>query len=186
MCTWPRATSAEPGPGGLPHCAEPEELGERPGRQDARAYQLRHGARMTRSAGWCPGPGTPDPAGLKGPASGIPGPLAFPPSLPGEKGKDHCPSSEMGTAAWHEPTETELLTPHFLESQGLHSYVLPGPQVPLTTVHPPLLACRRSPPAVRPLRPAPPPGLQSLPCTKEVPHPRIRETRAPQDRKALC
>lgn len=78
MCTWPRATSAEPGPGGLPHCAEPEELGERPGRQDARAYQLRHGARMTRSAGWCPGPGTPDPAGLKGPASGIPGPLAFP------------------------------------------------------------------------------------------------------------
>lgn len=35
MSTLPRTASAEPAPGCLPHREEPEELGERPGRQDA-------------------------------------------------------------------------------------------------------------------------------------------------------
>lgn len=125
---------------------------------------------MTRSAGWCPGPGTPAPVGLKGRISGILVPLAFSPRRHQERrAKIPFPISEMDSEAWLSRQRQELPTPHFPESQGLHLLCPPRTQVPLTTVHPPLLACRWLPPAVRPLRPAPPPSLQSLRCTKEVP-----------------
>lgn len=97
---------------------------------------------MTRSAGWCPGPGTPAPVGLKGPTSDILVPLAFAPRRHQERrAKIPFPISEMDTEAWLSRQRQELPMPHVPESQGLRLLCPPRTQVPLTLcTHPRWLA----------------------------------------------
>lgn len=116
----------------LHHREEPEELGEKPGRQDAQILPLRHGAHMISSTERGLGPGTPDPVGLKHQFHVCHRPS--PPGVTRSRGQSSLPHFPVGgTEAWKQLRETGVVGASLPRLQNIRvstSYVLPGPRHP--------------------------------------------------------